>query len=141
MTPRFDADELRKTPARQYITRFLFGGVITVAASLIAKAWGPMIGGLFLAFPAVLPASLTFVMDEDGRRAAVDDARGARLGAAALVVFASVAWLGAREWSAPVALGSALLAWILTSLVLWTVIAKDRAVPAANEPPNDAKKP
>jgi hypothetical protein len=36
-------------------------GAITAAAGLIAGLYGPTIGGLFLAFPSILPASLTLV--------------------------------------------------------------------------------
>ena len=35
-------------------------------AGLIAYAWGPAIGGLFLAFPAIFPAAAT-LLDEDER--------------------------------------------------------------------------
>jgi hypothetical protein len=97
MKPRFDARELRKASISQYLLRFAFGGAVTVATAVIAQAWGPVIGGLFLAFPAVLPASLTFVRNEDGRRAAVDDARGARMGAVALIFFATTVWLMAER--------------------------------------------
>ncbi len=44
-----------------YAIRFLFGGLITVAAGIIAKRFGPGIGGLFLAFPAIFPASATLI--------------------------------------------------------------------------------
>ncbi|HWO32650.1 MAG TPA: DUF3147 family protein, partial [Candidatus Acidoferrum sp.] len=53
------------TPARtrwhEYAVRFLLGGAITVIAGLLAKRFGPMFGGLFLAFPAIFPASATLV--------------------------------------------------------------------------------
>jgi hypothetical protein len=38
-----------------------FGGAVTVAAGLIANKWGPGVGGLFLAFPAIFPGSATLV--------------------------------------------------------------------------------
>ncbi len=41
--------------------RFLFGGACTVAAYLVAKHFGPAVGGLFLAFPAILPASASLI--------------------------------------------------------------------------------
>lgn len=37
------------------------GCLITVATGMIAKKYGPGIGGLFLAFPAILPASATLI--------------------------------------------------------------------------------
>ncbi len=36
----------------EYAVRFAFGGAVTVVAGLVAKRYGPEIGGLFLAFPA-----------------------------------------------------------------------------------------
>jgi hypothetical protein len=43
------------------VGRFVFGGLITVATGIIAKKFGPGMGGLFLAFPAIFPASATLV--------------------------------------------------------------------------------
>jgi hypothetical protein len=48
---------LRGIKVHEFAVRFLFGGFCTVAAGLIAKRFGPSIGGLFLAFPAIFPAS------------------------------------------------------------------------------------
>ena len=45
-------------------------------------------GGMFLAFPAILPASLTLVKRHDSRADALDDARGGRVAAIALACFA-----------------------------------------------------
>ncbi len=52
---------IRETKAHEYLVRFFVGGLITVAAGLIAEIYGPVIGGLFLAFPSILPASITLV--------------------------------------------------------------------------------
>jgi len=60
MTIRIDLSGLRRTKWHDYAIRFLFGGLITGAAGLIAQRWGPGIGGLFLAFPAIFPASARF---------------------------------------------------------------------------------
>jgi uncharacterized membrane protein (GlpM family) len=124
MTPRFDFAELRKSSARQYIVRFFFGGAVTMMTGWIAHTWGPLIGGLFLAFPAVLPASLTFVKDDDGRRAAREDARGARLGALALCGFAVLVWMFADRLSPPLALCLSLALWMLVSVCLWWIATR-----------------
>jgi hypothetical protein len=124
MMPRFDGSELRKTTAGQYALRFLFGALVTTATGWVARAWGPAVGGLFLAFPALLPASLTFVKDEDGRRAAVADARGACLGSVATIMFAVAAWFGSERWFAPVTLGLALVVWVVAGFVLWWVVTR-----------------
>jgi hypothetical protein len=121
--PRFDLGELRSAPAHQYILRFLFGGVICVATGLIGNAWGPAIGGLFLAFPAVLPASLTFVSEEDGRASARADARGSSIGASALIVFAIVVWITAEHWHPVAVLMAATAAWVACSCIGWAELA------------------
>lgn len=36
----------------EYVIRFVLGGLIAALAGLIAVAWCPLVGGLFLAFPA-----------------------------------------------------------------------------------------
>ena len=36
-------------------------GAITVLTGLVAKKYGPVLGGLFLAFPAIFPASVTLI--------------------------------------------------------------------------------
>jgi Protein of unknown function (DUF3147) len=45
----------------EYLVRFAFGGTITALAGLVAKRYGPGIGGLFLAFPAIFPATATLL--------------------------------------------------------------------------------
>jgi len=48
-----DFSALRRTKWYEYAIRFLFGGIITAITGLIAKKFGPQVGGLFLAFPAI----------------------------------------------------------------------------------------
>ena len=78
-----------------------------VAAGLIAAGFGPVIGGLFLAFPAIFPASATLVEKHvrerkekaglagarRGKEAAALDAAGATLGSFGLAAFGLVIWL------------------------------------------------
>jgi hypothetical protein len=71
--------------AWEYALRFMFGGLVTVAAGLVAKGTGATIGGIFLAFPAILPASLTLVTKHDGPDKAAEDARGALIAATSLL--------------------------------------------------------
>jgi hypothetical protein len=74
--------------------RFVFGFVISVAAALIGLRFGQRFGGLFLAFPAILPASLTLIEEQEGENPASVNATGAVLGGGALVAFAAAAaWL------------------------------------------------
>jgi hypothetical protein len=129
MRIRVDLSSLRRTEWHEYLIRFLLGGAITLSAGLIAKAFGPVIGGLFLAFPAIFPASATLVDKHErekkrkagipvtvrGRLAVALDARGAALGAIALAAFALFVW---RE------LPRHQTAWVLSAgIVLWAVVA------------------
>ena len=52
---------LRDVKPHDYVIRFLFGGLCTLLAGLIAKHSGPEIGGLFLAFPAIFPAGASLL--------------------------------------------------------------------------------
>ena len=54
MIVKFKPSALRQTRWYEYLVRFVLGGAMTVIAGLIAARFGPVIGGLFLAFPAIL---------------------------------------------------------------------------------------
>jgi hypothetical protein len=126
---------LRDTRCYEYALRFMFGGLITVAAGLIAEKFGPAIGGLFLAFPAILPASATLIEsherrkkeraglhgDRRGRNAAGVDAAGAALGSIGLVAFAIVCWRLLPNHDAAIALGAATLAWFAVAITAWRI--------------------
>jgi Protein of unknown function (DUF3147) len=58
---RLHFSALRQIGWHEYAVRFLFGGLITAAAGIIAKKFRPGVGGLFLAFPAIFPASATLI--------------------------------------------------------------------------------
>jgi hypothetical protein len=122
----------------EYVVRFLFGGIITAAAGLIAKHFGPAVGGLFLAFPAILPASATLIekherekkqqAGENGtnraRAAAGIDAAGAALGCFGLAAFAIVVWKGLPHFSTASVLLCATAAWSVVALSLWELREK-----------------
>ncbi len=55
---------LREAKWYQFALRFCFGGAICVLAGVIAEKYGPAVGGLFLAFPAIFPASATLLENE-----------------------------------------------------------------------------
>lgn len=121
MMPELDVGDVRKTAWWEHVLRFFFGGLVTVGAGLVAHHWGPVVGGLFLAFPSILPASLTLVKEHDGRSRAVDDAHGACLGAIALAAFAFVVWALARAVGAA-ALGIAGAAWLAVAFSGWWIV-------------------
>ena len=133
MRIEFDISALKRTRWYEYALRFLFGGAVTVAAGLIAKRYGPVFGGLFLAFPAIFPASATLVQKHEtqkkrnagivdrvrGRKAAALDARGAAFGCIALVCFAAVLWGALPRWNAAVSLAAGAGVWLAIALLAW----------------------
>jgi hypothetical protein len=124
--PRASLSKLKKLRAWEYLVRFAFGGAVTALAGWIGGHYGPGIGGMFLAFPALLPASLTLVARHGGRGDALDDARGGRVGAAALASFALVVLVHANRWPAAAVLGAALGTWILVAVGAWWLVLRGR---------------
>ena len=121
--PSFHLDQLRKADPKELLVRFVLGAAVSVVAGIISKAVGARFGGMFLAFPAILPASLTIVQDEEGTRTADRDAIGAVLGGLALVVFAAVGESMFSRYNPAVVLATALGAWIGAALILYTCLA------------------
>ncbi len=123
---------LGQTRWYEYLIRFALGGLATVLAGVMAKLYGPMIGGLFLAFPAIFPASATLVEAHErkrkekaglrgtqrGKDAAALDAAGAALGSIGLAAFAAVIWLTLSRGTVwPFIAASA--AWLSISMLCW----------------------
>jgi hypothetical protein len=129
----FNFSALKRTSPADYGVRFVFGGAITVAAGLISKEYGPVLGGLFLAFPAIFPATSTLIEASErekkiekgksgrmrGRLVAALDARGAIWGSAGLMCFAAFIWKLLPGWNAVGNLLAALAVWLVTSIALW----------------------
>jgi hypothetical protein len=87
----FNPSALRGIGVRHLLVRFAFGAGTSAIAAGVTLAFGARAGGLFLAFPAILAATVTLIEKDDTARAAREDARGAIVGAVALSVFAAVA--------------------------------------------------
>ena len=117
-----DLSKLSKIRPKDIVVRFAFGAAISLVAGLISLGFGATAGGMFLAFPAILPASLTLVEKKEGTEAAIHDLDGTILGAAALGAFALVAGAGLRAGSAALALPAALATWLGASLVAYVVV-------------------
>jgi len=140
MTIKIDPSVLKQTKWHEYALRFAIGGVITVIAGMIARKWGPGIGGLFLAFPAIFPASATLIEkherqkkqekglhgEERGTDAAAIDALGAAMGSVGLMAFAGICWWLILRYPAPLALGAGTVAWLLVSFSIWTIRQRRR---------------
>lgn len=123
MTPvRPALAKLRGVRLHENLLRFAFGAGISVVAGLVALDVGLKIGGVFLAFPAILPASLTLIEHKDGRGQAVEQAWGAAMGGAGLVAFAIVGTAVAGAAGAGTALAAASGAWLVAALSVYVTL-------------------
>jgi hypothetical protein len=118
----------------EYLVRFALGGTVTAFTGLISSRFGPSIGGLFLALPAIFCASATLIARHEERRkheaglpgqrrgqqAAALDAAGAALGSVGMLGFALTFSL-LVERAAPMGFVSALTAWAAISVSAWWV--------------------
>lgn len=126
---------VRRTSPRQYLVRFAFGGAATVLAGVMAKLFGPAIGGLFLAFPAIFPASVTLIERHEqkrkdkpgrsgvhrGRMAARIETTGAALGCMGLFGFAALLVLLLPRVSGWIAIPAATLIWLAVVVAFWKI--------------------
>jgi phosphoglycerol transferase MdoB-like AlkP superfamily enzyme len=113
----FDWSRLVSVKPAELGFRFLFGAAIALLAAVVGTIAGPRFGGLFLAFPAVLPATLTLIEKKEGTEKAWADASGGVLGALGLGAFAGTAMV--LRWNTAAALLLALLAWTVISAGLY----------------------
>ena len=130
---RLDLSTFRQTRWYEYAARFLFGGLITALTGIVARKFGPGIGGLFLAFPAIFPASATLLekhVKERKRRAGLDgrkrargaaslDAVGAATGSAGLMAFALLVWWLMPTHQAYLVLGTSAITWFVLAVAAW----------------------
>jgi hypothetical protein len=135
MRIKVDLSTLGQTKWHDYAVRFLFGGLITTVAGIIVKKFGPGIGGLFLAFPAIFPASATLIEKHEkekkeslglkgaarGRSAASIDAAGSSMGSIGLVVFALVVSHFMSRDRAWIVLGGVTVLWLGVSVAVWQI--------------------
>jgi Protein of unknown function (DUF3147) len=135
MQIKVDPTVIGQTRWYEYAIRFLFGGLITAVAGIIAKKFGAGIGGLFLAFPAIFPASATLIekhekqkKEEKGLRgtrrggeAASVEAAGSAMGSIGLFVFALLVWRLLSDHRSWIVLTGASLAWLAVSVLIWQI--------------------
>jgi Protein of unknown function (DUF3147) len=121
------------------VVRFVVGGLITAAAGIIAKDFGPVIGGLFLAFPAIFPAGATLIEKHEtekrekeglqGTQRATEavsaDAAGAVMGSIGLFVFALLVWRFIPSQKPWLVLTFATLAWLTVSVLIWLIRTRE----------------
>src|SRR5258707_10693851 len=129
---------LRSTTWQEFASRFLIGGLITVVTGIIAKRYGATVGGLFLAFPAIFPASATLIEKHEkqkkeragmhaghrGQDAAALDAVGAAMGSIGLIAFAILVWFSLTRFPTFAVLAASAMAWLVVSVCIW--IASER---------------
>jgi len=134
MKIQVDTEGLKDTKWYEYALRFFFGGAMTVVAGMIAKEFGPTVGGLFLAFPAIFPSGATLIDKHEkekkeragltsgyrGKYAVALDAAGTTMGAIGLMVFAALIYkfLPGNSPSYVVLTLSALV-WFGASVGIW----------------------
>src|SRR6185312_6512557 len=133
MLVRLQLTSLKETRPREYLWRFIFGGTVTVVASLVAVWFGPVIGSLFLAFPGIFPASISLVekhkmlreceQRKHGAKSAAAEASveatGASIGAIGLAAFAFVVWREVPSHGLAVVLCFACVAWMTVGWLFW----------------------
>jgi hypothetical protein len=132
--------ELRKIKRSEYVVRFLFGGAVSVVAAILAERFGPAFGGLFLAFPAIFPASATLIEKHErqkkaqagitatlrGRQSAALDAFGAALGCVGLAGFAVIVWRFLPRHGTGIVLFAGTITWLAFSVLGWSIRHKRR---------------
>ncbi len=148
MLVKFESSSVRETKWSEFATRFIFGGAVTLLAGLIADRYGPAIGGLFLAFPAIFPASASLIQKHQrqkkesagldgtkrGRVAAGIDAAGAVAGCLGLMAFAATAWKLLPRYPLWLVLIVATLVWAALSITGWFARKRAHAHHVFNRP-------
>jgi hypothetical protein len=136
MNDSFNPGALAKTTWYEYLVRFAFAGAIT--AGILAKHFAPVFGGLFLAFPAIFPASTTpvakhetqkkqnagIVTSSRGRQAAAVDAAGAALGSVGLAAFALTVWKLFPHYNSAFVFLAAKAVWLALAILTWRIWRK-----------------
>lgn len=131
----FNASTFHRTRWYEYVIRFAIGGLATLLAGIIADRYGPGVGGLFLAFPAIFGAAATLIQQHERKKqrkhgaqgyaraaqAAALDATGVMIGCAGLLVFAVFVWRMVAALGIALSLGIGVVLWASVNLMLWGV--------------------
>ena len=123
MVPQVNPKEVASRKPSDYLTRFAFGAGISLVAGVIGMAFGGVVGGVLLGFPAILPASLTLIEKKEGKEEASVDSIGAIIGAVAMVAFAVVIVLWVTRLGVVPSLLVALVVWLAVAGGLYAIVA------------------
>jgi hypothetical protein len=115
-SPELKPQQIREVSFRELAIRFIAGALTSVAAGVVTLVFGPRVGGVFLAFPAILAASLTLIEQEEDSANAREDARGAMIGGIAMAAFAGIAAITFLKLNAAVALALATVGWFVVAV-------------------------
>lgn len=142
MKIQIDTESLNENRWYEYVERFIFGGLITAITGVIAHKFGPETAGLFLAFPAIFPATATLVAKHEhenkqnadkpgarsGRAVASVDAAGTAMGTLGLIGFALFVWKVLPNHATTFVLIVATIIWLAISIGAW--LFRKLAMPA-----------
>jgi hypothetical protein len=121
-TVGIDVHAVRKCEPKDLAVRFAFGFVVSALIGLIAMGGANRAVGLFLAFPAILPASLTLISRDEGRDKASVDAVGAMIGGLGLSGFGAASFLLLGRTPVVVAELGALAVWLMITLGVYLMV-------------------
>ena len=107
---------------RDMVVRFTFGAVTSAVAGSLSILFSPLVGGVFLAFPAILAASLTLIAEEEDAEESREDARGAAVGAMGMAAFAAIGVAAFTTIAWPLAVGAACGAWVAIAIGLYLLL-------------------
>ena len=106
-----------------------------LVAGLIAAQFGPVVGGIFLAFPSIFPATATLIEKHEAKKkkqegmhgrylekcATGADAAGAAMGTIGLLAFGMLVWQLSESVAPWMVLTTATIAWFAVSMTVWIV--------------------
>jgi hypothetical protein len=118
-SPQISLETLREVRWGQMAVRFIFGATTSLASGGVSLLFGARPGGILLAFPAILAATLTLIEKEEDSEDAREDARGALAGAAALAAYAGAVALLIGRVPGVVALATAAVTWLVLTCGLY----------------------
>lgn len=114
--PTLHPENVREVSLRSLGYRFGAGALTSIVAGVLSIVFNARVGGIMLAFPAILAASLTLIAKEDDKHEAREDARGAVMGGCGMAAFAGVCALTFGHWNPAVVLLSATAAWAVVAV-------------------------